>query len=147
MYSANIWNLLTIYCYLSLQFHKANSLCLSLCVSLSVSLSLCVSLSLSLSLSNSRILCLQSWTTIQFYDLYNSEHFTLQALGKNGRIIKIDQDGDVRVKVEDRAWIFSPVCINPVDNPEEAKEIPAIPAAECVDSDTIETVETQSNGR
>ena len=73
--------------------------------------------------------------------------YALQALGKNGRIIKIDQDGDVRVKVEDRAWIFSPVCINPVDNPEEAKEIPAIPAAECVDSDTIETVETQSNGK
>lgn len=72
---------------------------------------------------------------------------TLKALGKNGRIVRIDQDGDIRVKVEDKTWIFSPVCINLVENQAVAKEIPAIPPAECVDSDVVSDVgETQSNG-
>ncbi|XP_065929088.1 E3 ubiquitin-protein ligase MIB2 [Magallana gigas] len=68
------------------------------------------------------------------------------ALGKNGRIVRIDQDGDIRIKVEDKTWIFSPVCINPMDNQAVAKEIPAIPPAECVDSDVYSDVaDTQSN--
>lgn len=66
------------------------------------------------------------------------------ALGKNGRIVKIDQDGDIRVKIEERTWIFSPVCIMPVENAAVANEIPAIPAAECVDSDT-ESIDAPSN--
>jgi hypothetical protein len=65
----------------------------------------------------------------------------LQALGKIGRIVKIDPDGDIRVKIEEKTWIFSPVCITPVMNPDDAKEIPAIPAAECVDSDA-ESIDT-----
>ena len=127
--------LLSHFSFIKLIFSLSQSFCLSL--SLSLSLSIPEYFAYNLGQQYSCMICIiQSTLT-----------YALQALGKNGRIIKIDQDGDVRVKVEDRAWIFSPVCINPVDNPEEAKEIPAIPAAECVDSDTIETVETQSNGR
>lgn len=62
--------------------------------------------------------------------------------------MRIDQDGDIRIKVEDKTWIFSPVCINPMDNQAVAKEIPAIPPAECVDSDVDSDVaDTQSNGK
>ncbi|XP_048753764.2 E3 ubiquitin-protein ligase MIB2-like [Ostrea edulis] len=61
------------------------------------------------------------------------------ALGKNGRIVKVDPDGDIRVKIDERTWIFSPVCIMPVENAEVAKEIPAIPATECSDSDSEST--------
>lgn len=32
-------------------------------------------------------------------------------LSRQGRIARIDSDGDVRVKVDDRMWIFNPVCI------------------------------------
>ena len=42
-------------------------------------------------------------------------YFTLQALGRNGRVVKIDGDGDIRVKIDDKTWIFSPVVVSPVD--------------------------------
>ncbi|XP_033764387.1 E3 ubiquitin-protein ligase MIB2-like isoform X2 [Pecten maximus] len=34
-----------------------------------------------------------------------------QVLKKQGRIARIDSDGDIRVKVDDRMWIFNPACI------------------------------------
>ncbi|XP_060077596.1 E3 ubiquitin-protein ligase mind-bomb-like isoform X2 [Ylistrum balloti] len=35
-----------------------------------------------------------------------------QVLNKQGRIARIDNDGDIRVKVNDRMWIFNPTCVS-----------------------------------
>ncbi|KAL4220974.1 E3 ubiquitin-protein ligase mib2 [Mactra antiquata] len=37
-------------------------------------------------------------------------------LGQVGRIAHIDSDGDMKVKVASRVWIFSPVCLNVVED-------------------------------
>lgn len=38
---------------------------------------------------------------------------TLQCIGKAGNIIRIDGDGDMRVKVDNKTWIFNPTCLQP----------------------------------
>lgn len=53
--------------------------------------------------------------------------YIIQALGATGRIEKIDEDGDVYVKIKNNTWILSPVCIKPSENEDVAAKIPAIP--------------------
>lgn len=50
------------------------------------------------------------------------------ALGAKGRIKDIDRDGDILVTIGNNTWIFSPVCIMPLENGDDVAEIPAIPA-------------------
>lgn len=52
-----------------------------------------------------------------------------------GRIIKKDQDGDLRVKIEGNSWIFSPVCCQVVDDPKLADKIPQLTSSDEEDSD------------
>lgn len=47
-----------------------------------------------------------------------------------GRIAHIDSDGDMRVKVEGRMWIFSPVCCSPVEDLSQAKSVPDLTKSE-----------------
>ncbi|XP_056020573.1 E3 ubiquitin-protein ligase MIB2-like [Ostrea edulis] len=58
------------------------------------------------------------------------------ALGGIGRVVDIDQDGDIHVKIDEKTWVFSPVCILTLENPDDATKIPAIPAAKSIDSNT-----------
>ncbi|KAH3823999.1 hypothetical protein DPMN_125827 [Dreissena polymorpha] len=50
----------------------------------------------------------------------------LGSLGQVGRVAKIDADGDMRVKVGDRKWIFSPVCVQPLDDPKQSDSVPGL---------------------
>jgi len=40
--------------------------------------------------------------------LFNNAH--QQAAGKTGRVVAIDADGDLKVEVEGRMWLFNPQC-------------------------------------
>jgi hypothetical protein len=58
-------------------------------------------------------------------------HLTLfQTLGAIGRIARIDSDGDVRVKVGDRVWIYSPVCCCPLEDQALSKKAPDLTKSE-----------------
>jgi hypothetical protein len=72
-------------------------------------------------------------------------YYFIQALGGIGRIKDIDQDGDVHVKILDKTWVFSPVCIMALQNPDDASQIPAIPAAKSVDSNS-NSMNSSKNG-
>lgn len=51
-------------------------------------------------------------------------------LGAVGRIARIDSDGDIRVKVGDRVWIYSPVCLNPLEDPSMLAKAPDLTKSE-----------------
>lgn len=34
----------------------------------------------------------------------------LKVIGKVGKVVKIDSDGDVAIGFGDKAWVFNPVC-------------------------------------
>ncbi|XP_062617080.1 E3 ubiquitin-protein ligase MIB2-like [Saccostrea cucullata] len=57
-------------------------------------------------------------------------------LGANGRIENIEKDGDMHVRFRDGTWVFSPVCIMPLQNQDEANELPSIPAKKHSESET-----------
>ncbi|XP_060077598.1 E3 ubiquitin-protein ligase mind-bomb-like [Ylistrum balloti] len=48
-----------------------------------------------------------------------------ETLGQMGRIVKIDNDGDMRIKIKEKMWLFSPVCVSPVEDVSVAKNVPA----------------------
>ncbi|XP_021345213.1 E3 ubiquitin-protein ligase mind-bomb-like isoform X2 [Mizuhopecten yessoensis] len=48
-----------------------------------------------------------------------------ETLGQTGRIVKIDNDGDMRIKIKGKNWLFSPVCVNLVEDVSIADEVPA----------------------
>jgi len=33
-----------------------------------------------------------------------------QVIGKTGKVVSVDRDGDVKVKFDGRKWIFNPQC-------------------------------------
>ncbi|XP_025083296.1 E3 ubiquitin-protein ligase MIB2-like isoform X2 [Pomacea canaliculata] len=45
---------------------------------------------------------------------YNAE--MRSALGKVGEVIKVDEDGDLVVKINERQWMFNPQCCKPASN-------------------------------
>ena len=49
-----------------------------------------------------------------------------QTLGEMGRISHVHSDGDLRVKVAGRIWLFSSVCCNPIDDPARTKNVPEL---------------------
>lgn len=51
-------------------------------------------------------------------------------LGAIGRIARIDSDGDIRVKVGDRVWIYSPVCCCPLEDQTLASKAPELTKSE-----------------
>ncbi|XP_045163299.2 E3 ubiquitin-protein ligase mib1-like isoform X1 [Mercenaria mercenaria] len=51
-------------------------------------------------------------------------------LGAIGRIARIDSDGDIRVKVGDRVWIYSPVCCCPLEDQSLSKKAPDLTKSE-----------------
>ena len=53
-----------------------------------------------------------------------------KALGEVGRIVRIDRDGDVRVKVKARVWIFNPVVCSPVEDPAVKDKVPDLSKSE-----------------
>jgi len=58
--------------------------------------------------------------------------------------LKLDPDGDVHVKVSEKTWIFSPVCIEPVSDEKEAKEIlGSTPAGDKQDGDDGSSSESE----
>lgn len=67
------------------------------------------------------------------------------ALGKNGRIVRLDSDGDMRIKIEDKTWIFNPACIMPIDDDSTAKSIPVLSRQDTRDHSDDES-ETGSEG-
>ncbi|OWF54450.1 E3 ubiquitin-protein ligase mind-bomb-like isoform X2 [Mizuhopecten yessoensis] len=74
-----------------------------------------------------------------------------QVLQKQGRIARIDSDGDVRVKVDERVWIFNPVCIQ-ASSPKgaEASSPPSLMGTTVVmddDDDSSEEKEMSISGR
>ena len=70
----------------------------------------------------------------------------LKALGKTGRIAHIDSDGDMRVKVGDNAWIFSPVCLTPVDDASVADSVPQLSGSDhrATGEDAADTMSSDS---
>ena len=42
----------------------------------------------------------------------------LQCIGGVGRVIEVDSDGDVQIRVDGDDWIFNPYCVVPA-RPEE----------------------------
>ncbi|XP_063408625.1 E3 ubiquitin-protein ligase MIB2-like isoform X2 [Mytilus trossulus] len=67
------------------------------------------------------------------------------ALGKNGRIVRLDSDGDMRIKIGDKTWIFNPACIMPIDDASTAKSIPVLSRQDTRDHSDDES-ETGSEG-
>ncbi|XP_069121341.1 E3 ubiquitin-protein ligase MIB2-like isoform X2 [Argopecten irradians] len=47
-----------------------------------------------------------------------------ETLGETGRIVKVDNDGDMRIKIKKKIWLFSPVCVSPVEDLAIADNIP-----------------------
>ncbi|KAJ8319866.1 hypothetical protein KUTeg_001453 [Tegillarca granosa] len=81
-------------------------------------------------------LSLQHLKTLQDNEMYGGwDEEMKQVIGKLGRIIKKDQDGDLRVKIEGNSWIFSPVCCQVVDDPKLADKIPQLTSSDEEDSD------------
>ncbi|KAK3101023.1 hypothetical protein FSP39_000330, partial [Pinctada imbricata] len=66
------------------------------------------------------------------------------ALGRNGRVVKIDGDGDIRVKVDDKTWIFSPVVVSPLDDKSVADEVPTLTEDDKKDVDSDFSSSTSS---
>ena len=56
-----------------------------------------------------------------------------QALGQLGRIVQIDSDGDIMVKVKNRTWTFNPVACNPVEDPAVSDKIPDLSKSELIE--------------
>ncbi|KAK3104827.1 hypothetical protein FSP39_011109 [Pinctada imbricata] len=44
-------------------------------------------------------------------------------LGKAGRLVKIDSDGDMTVKIDGKLWMFNPVCITPITDADIAEKV------------------------
>ena len=65
------------------------------------------------------------------------------ALGKNGRIVRLDSDGDMRIKIGENTWIFNPTCVMPLEDQNAAKKIPALTKQETKD---VSDDEEESSG-
>jgi len=57
----------------------------------------------------------------------------LQACGQIGRLLKIQHDGDMVVKVGGQQIVISPTCVNPVFDPELARKAPPVPTSDSED--------------
>lgn len=59
-----------------------------------------------------------------------------QGCGKVGRLITINKDGDLVVLHKGKKkYTYNPVCCNPVDNPELAKQAPSLPTSDSEDEE------------
>jgi hypothetical protein len=52
--------------------------------------------------------------------------FLLLALGETGEVIKVDSDGDLKIKLSGGAWTFNPKCVD--IEPERKDNMPAFPS-------------------
>ena len=53
--------------------------------------------------------------------------FLYQACGKLGRILTIQDDGDMQVFVDDMKFLFSPAVCEPIDDPQKLRDAPSMP--------------------
>ena len=60
----------------------------------------------------------------------NENQIVLQAKGKLGRVVKVCQDGDMKILIDSKSKktvLLSPACCDPVSDPKETRKAPAMP--------------------
>ncbi|VDI82587.1 Hypothetical predicted protein, partial [Mytilus galloprovincialis] len=63
------------------------------------------------------------------------------ALGKNGHIVRLDNEGDMMVQIENKKWIFNPTCITPIEGDRLSRQA----LAACTDNDNDDSDDTDDS--
>ncbi|XP_071144660.1 E3 ubiquitin-protein ligase MIB2-like [Mytilus edulis] len=63
------------------------------------------------------------------------------ALGKNGHIVRLDNEDDIMVQIENKNWIFNPTCITPIEGDRLTKQA----IAACTDNDNDDSGDTDDS--
>ena len=59
------------------------------------------------------------------------------------RIVQLDSDGDMRIKIGENTWTFNPTCVMPLEDQNAAKKIPVLTKQETKD---VSDDEEESSG-